>query len=88
MHHKYVVRDAASVWSGSTNWTADSWTREENVIVTVDSPGLAALGIGAVIGAWANYGLVKSLGKTAINAYRLRVLEGRILEEERTLEDK
>jgi len=42
MHHKYVVRDAASVWTGSTNWTADSWTREENVIVTVDSGGLAA----------------------------------------------
>jgi phosphatidylserine/phosphatidylglycerophosphate/cardiolipin synthase-like enzyme len=41
MHHKYVVRDAASVWTGSTNWTADSWTREENVIVTVDSPALA-----------------------------------------------
>jgi phosphatidylserine/phosphatidylglycerophosphate/cardiolipin synthase-like enzyme len=42
MHHKYIVRDAASVWTGSTNWTADSWTREENVIVTVDSLGLAA----------------------------------------------
>jgi phosphatidylserine/phosphatidylglycerophosphate/cardiolipin synthase-like enzyme len=42
MHHKYIVRDGASVWSGSTNWTADSWTREENVIVTVDSPELAA----------------------------------------------
>jgi len=42
MHHKYVVRDAASVWTGSTNWTADSWTREENVILTVDSPGIAA----------------------------------------------
>jgi phosphatidylserine/phosphatidylglycerophosphate/cardiolipin synthase-like enzyme len=42
MHHKYVVRDGASVWTGSTNWTADSWTREENVIVTVDSPELAA----------------------------------------------
>jgi phosphatidylserine/phosphatidylglycerophosphate/cardiolipin synthase-like enzyme len=41
MHHKYVVRDAASVWTGSTNWTADSWTREENVIVTVDSPAIA-----------------------------------------------
>ena len=41
MHHKYVVRDGASVWTGSTNWTADSWTREENVIVTVDSPGIA-----------------------------------------------
>ena len=43
MHHKYVVRDGASVWTGSTNWTADSWTREENVIVTVDSPELAVL---------------------------------------------
>jgi phosphatidylserine/phosphatidylglycerophosphate/cardiolipin synthase-like enzyme len=42
MHHKYVVRDASSVWTGSTNWTADSWTREENVIVTVDSPAVAA----------------------------------------------
>jgi phosphatidylserine/phosphatidylglycerophosphate/cardiolipin synthase-like enzyme len=41
MHHKYIVRDAASVWTGSTNWTADSWTREENVVVTVDSPGIA-----------------------------------------------
>jgi phosphatidylserine/phosphatidylglycerophosphate/cardiolipin synthase-like enzyme len=41
MHHKYIVRDAASVWTGSTNWTGDSWTREENVIVTVDSPELA-----------------------------------------------
>ncbi len=42
MHHKYVVRDGASVWTGSTNWTADSWTREENVIATADSPALAA----------------------------------------------
>jgi phosphatidylserine/phosphatidylglycerophosphate/cardiolipin synthase-like enzyme len=42
MHHKYVVRDGASVWTGSTNWTADSWTREENVVVTVDSAELAA----------------------------------------------
>jgi phosphatidylserine/phosphatidylglycerophosphate/cardiolipin synthase-like enzyme len=42
MHHKYMIRDHASVWSGSTNWTDDSWSREENVIVTVDSPGIAA----------------------------------------------
>ena len=42
MHHKYIVRDAATVWTGSTNWTADSWTREENVIVTVDTPAFAA----------------------------------------------
>jgi phosphatidylserine/phosphatidylglycerophosphate/cardiolipin synthase-like enzyme len=41
MHHKFVVRDGESVWTGSTNWTDDSWSRQENVIVTVDSPELA-----------------------------------------------
>jgi len=41
MHHKYVVRDGASVWTGSTNWTDDSWSREENVIAVVDSSELA-----------------------------------------------
>jgi phosphatidylserine/phosphatidylglycerophosphate/cardiolipin synthase-like enzyme len=42
MLHKYVIRDAESLWTGSMNWTADSWTREENVILTVDSAELAA----------------------------------------------
>lgn len=42
MHHKYIVRDGEAVWSGSTNWTLDSWTREENVIVTVESGAIAA----------------------------------------------
>ncbi len=46
MHHKYVVRDAEAVWTGSMNWTGDSWTREENVIVTVGSPELAARYLG------------------------------------------
>jgi phosphatidylserine/phosphatidylglycerophosphate/cardiolipin synthase-like enzyme len=41
MHHKYVVRDGVAVHSGSTNWTDDSWTREENVMVRVESPALA-----------------------------------------------
>jgi phosphatidylserine/phosphatidylglycerophosphate/cardiolipin synthase-like enzyme len=41
MHHKYVVRDRDAVWTGSTNWTDDSWTREENVIVIVHSVGVA-----------------------------------------------
>jgi phosphatidylserine/phosphatidylglycerophosphate/cardiolipin synthase-like enzyme len=41
MHHKYAVRDGTSVWTGSTNWTNDSWSRQENVIVTVESPELA-----------------------------------------------
>src|SRR4051794_8917849 len=42
MHHKYVVRDGAGVWTGSTNWTLDSWTRQENVIATLASPAVAA----------------------------------------------
>jgi phosphatidylserine/phosphatidylglycerophosphate/cardiolipin synthase-like enzyme len=41
MHHKFVVRDGEAVWGGSTNWTDDSWSRQENVIVTVDSPAIA-----------------------------------------------
>jgi phosphatidylserine/phosphatidylglycerophosphate/cardiolipin synthase-like enzyme len=41
MHHKYVVRDGGAVWTGSTNWTLDSWTREENVLLTVASEGVA-----------------------------------------------
>jgi phosphatidylserine/phosphatidylglycerophosphate/cardiolipin synthase-like enzyme len=42
MHHKYVVRDAEAVWTGSANWTIDSWTKQENVLATIDSPGIAA----------------------------------------------
>jgi phosphatidylserine/phosphatidylglycerophosphate/cardiolipin synthase-like enzyme len=46
MHHKYVVRDAAlpqaALLAGSSNWTNDSWTREENFIFTVPSQDLAA----------------------------------------------
>src|SRR5512133_460891 len=41
MHHKFVVRDGETVWAGSTNWTDDSWSRQENVVVTVASPELA-----------------------------------------------
>ena len=46
MHHKYVVRDvgmpAAALLTGSTNWTNDSWNREENVMVTLASADMAA----------------------------------------------
>jgi phosphatidylserine/phosphatidylglycerophosphate/cardiolipin synthase-like enzyme len=57
MHHKYVIRDSRSVWTGSMNWTDDSWTRQENVVAIVDSPLVAAafhrefeqlVGVGAV----------------------------------------
>jgi phosphatidylserine/phosphatidylglycerophosphate/cardiolipin synthase-like enzyme len=53
MHSKYVIRDAptnpaaagvgsAAVWTGSTNFTDDAWTRQENNIITVASGPLAA----------------------------------------------
>jgi phosphatidylserine/phosphatidylglycerophosphate/cardiolipin synthase-like enzyme len=42
MHHKYVVRDGQSVWTGSMNWTDDAFGLEENVIVRLDSPEVAA----------------------------------------------
>jgi phosphatidylserine/phosphatidylglycerophosphate/cardiolipin synthase-like enzyme len=52
MHHKYVVRDGADVWTGSTNWTLDSWTREENVLVTVASQDLARAYAGNFADLW------------------------------------
>jgi phosphatidylserine/phosphatidylglycerophosphate/cardiolipin synthase-like enzyme len=41
MHHKYVVRDGTAVWTGSTNWTLDSWTREENLVAVIESAAVA-----------------------------------------------
>jgi phosphatidylserine/phosphatidylglycerophosphate/cardiolipin synthase-like enzyme len=41
MHHKYVVRDRATVWTGSMNWSQDSWSRQENAIAIVQSRELA-----------------------------------------------
>ena len=42
MHHKYVVRDSEAVWTGSANWTTDSWTIQENVLVLAHSADVAA----------------------------------------------
>jgi phosphatidylserine/phosphatidylglycerophosphate/cardiolipin synthase-like enzyme len=46
MHHKYVIRDGktptAALWTGSTNFTDDSWTLQENNIIRVESPELCA----------------------------------------------
>jgi phosphatidylserine/phosphatidylglycerophosphate/cardiolipin synthase-like enzyme len=41
MHHKFVIRDANAVWTGSLNWTTDSFTRQENVLVRARSAELA-----------------------------------------------
>ncbi|HEY3333352.1 MAG TPA: phosphatidylserine/phosphatidylglycerophosphate/cardiolipin synthase family protein [Capsulimonadaceae bacterium] len=45
MHNKYTVRDAgtpfAAIWTGSTNFTDDAWTLQDNNIVELSSPLLA-----------------------------------------------
>jgi len=44
MHHKYVIRDghtsAGTIWTGSTNFTDDSWSLQENNIIRVDAAEL------------------------------------------------
>jgi hypothetical protein len=45
MHSKYLVRDAgtpgATVWTGSTNFTDDAWTQQENNVITIANGPLA-----------------------------------------------
>jgi phosphatidylserine/phosphatidylglycerophosphate/cardiolipin synthase-like enzyme len=42
MHHKFIIRDDSSVWTGSLNLTDDAFTLMENNVVQVNSPQLAA----------------------------------------------
>jgi phosphatidylserine/phosphatidylglycerophosphate/cardiolipin synthase-like enzyme len=42
MHHKYAIRDGEAVWTGSMNWTDDSFSIQENVLATVTSPEVAS----------------------------------------------
>ena len=41
MHHKYVDPRRRDVWTGSLNWTDDSWSRQENVVAVVHSAAIA-----------------------------------------------
>ncbi|WP_137816961.1 phospholipase D-like domain-containing protein [Gandjariella thermophila] len=47
MHNKYAVRDpgsaTAAVWTGSANFTDAAWSRQENNILRIISPALAAV---------------------------------------------
>jgi phosphatidylserine/phosphatidylglycerophosphate/cardiolipin synthase-like enzyme len=46
MHNKYIIRDVntptANLWTGSANFTDDAWTHQENNILQIESPELAA----------------------------------------------
>lgn len=41
MHSKFIIRDRASVWTGSLNLTDDAFTLMENNVIEIDSPALA-----------------------------------------------
>ena len=60
MHHKYVVRDGRSVWTGSTNWTNDAWSLQENVIAVVESEQVAAAYRANFEELWSTRDVVKS----------------------------
>lgn len=42
MHSKYIIRDSRSVWKGSANFTTDAWSIQDNNIVIMNSPDVAA----------------------------------------------
>jgi phosphatidylserine/phosphatidylglycerophosphate/cardiolipin synthase-like enzyme len=73
MHHKYVVRDGESVWTGSTNWTTDSWTLQENLIVVVESLEVAAEYARNFEELWSS----RDVGKTGGDEPRTLDLDGR-----------
>ena len=70
MHHKYVVRDGASVLTGSSNWTSDSWSREENVFVTVQAAEIAAAYTQNFIELW-DRGRVQGTGEHELSPARV-----------------
>src|SRR6266481_7385995 len=43
MHDKFIVRDGASVWSGSGNFTNGGLLLQDNHFFTMDSPAIAAV---------------------------------------------
>jgi phosphatidylserine/phosphatidylglycerophosphate/cardiolipin synthase-like enzyme len=62
MHHKFVVRDGADTWTGSANWTDDSWTRQENVIVVVEGCPELARAFGLTFDQLWEHGVVAGTG--------------------------
>lgn len=70
MHDKFVVRDRQAVWTGSMNWSNDGMTRMENIILMIDSAGLAAYFARAFTPLWERGDLADS-GQFPTNPVRL-----------------
>ena len=62
MHHKFVVRDRSSVWTGSLNWTDDAFSLEENVVIRLESEPIAAAFLDDFEQLWSGHALEGSGG--------------------------
>ncbi len=79
MHHKYIVLDAgtpqAQVWTGSTNFTDESWALQENNILTITSQAVAAAYAQDFQELWST-GTMNNTGKRDVGPLPLRYKGG------------
>lgn len=61
MHSKFIIRDGATVLTGSANFTDDAWSHQENNILEIPSSGLARMYEKDFQQLWAS-GNIKSTG--------------------------
>lgn len=70
MHDKYVVVDdgtpGAQVWTGSTNWTDDSWSLQENNIIVLHSQEIARYYTNDFNGLWVDGNIASSTEMDAL----------------------
>jgi phosphatidylserine/phosphatidylglycerophosphate/cardiolipin synthase-like enzyme len=79
MHHKYIVRDGRDVWTGSTNWTDDAFSREENALLEIDdAPELAGAYTANLERLW-RHGHVERSGSTGPSVRLAHGVEARVL---------
>jgi phosphatidylserine/phosphatidylglycerophosphate/cardiolipin synthase-like enzyme len=75
MHNKYIVRDAASadaaVFTGSSNYTNDSWGLQDNNLLCLRSPQLASYYARDFADLWSRGTIVDSTGSHDIGTVRL-----------------
>lgn len=90
MHSKYMVRDGASVWTGSANFTTDAWSIQDNNVVELDSQQIAQCYETDFQELWANGRIAgtgkNDLGKASVDGQELDVAfspgEGSTVEKE------
>jgi phosphatidylserine/phosphatidylglycerophosphate/cardiolipin synthase-like enzyme len=90
MHSKYIVRDGTSVLTGSANFTTDAWSIQDNNLIELTSPGIAACYQTDFDELWANGRIAgtgkNDLGTASVDGYAVDVAfspgEGSTVEKE------